>query len=95
MMNETLITRIMGISKSAIAHVKFNYPNQLKYVKSPEGGIMITGDSSTLADVLTWLEDNHHMHSVRRTGSLDFCERLLLALRAGQFLTCHANELRQ
>lgn len=83
----------MGISKSAIADVKSNYPNQLRYIESPEGGIMITGDSSTLADVLTWLESNNHMHSVRRTGSRYFCERLVSALWEGKFLTCKANEL--
>jgi len=90
MIDNTLITRIMGISKSAIADVRLNYPNQLKYAKSPEGGVMITGDSSTLADVLIWLESNDHMHSVRRTGSLYFCECLLLALREGELLICNA-----
>ncbi len=93
MINNTLVTRIMGVSKSVIADVKLNYPCQLRYLDSPEGGIMITGDSSTLADVLAWLESNKHMHSVRRTGSRYFCERLILVLWEGKFLTCNANEL--
>lgn len=93
MVNYTLITRIMGISKAAIAEVKLNYPNQLQYAKSPEGGIMITGDSNTLADVLRWLESNAHMHSVRRQGSRYFCEQLLLSLQEGELLTLNTNEL--
>jgi hypothetical protein len=91
MIDDTLITRIMGISKSAIADVKLNYSHrQLNYFKSPEGGMMVTGDSSTLEEILAWLENNHQMHSVRRVGSQCFCEHLLLALREGKFLTYHA-----
>ncbi|MGZ5051952.1 MAG: hypothetical protein ACXWF8_04775 [Methylobacter sp.] len=92
MSDHTLITRIMGISKTAASDIKQKYPNQLKYMHSPEGGTAITGDSSTLADVLEWLESNEHMHSVRRAGSFYFCECLFLALRRGELLTCSAAE---
>lgn len=90
MSDPTLITRIMGISEIAASGIKQKYPEQLKYGNSPEGGTAITGDSSTLADVLLWLESNKYTHSVRRTGSMYFCECLFSALSKGELLTCGA-----
>ncbi|TAN71669.1 MAG: hypothetical protein EPN17_00605 [Methylobacter sp.] len=84
MSNETLITRIMGIAKTAIIDIESNYPNQLSYADSPEGGTAITGADSTLTDILIWLENNGHMHSVRRAGSRYFCERLFWSLQPRQ-----------
>lgn len=84
MANETLITRIMGIAKAAIIDIESNYPNQLSYADSPEGGTAITGADSTLADILAWLESKGHTHSVRRAGSRYFCERLFWTLQPKQ-----------
>ncbi len=87
MMDNTLITRIMGIPESAVSYLKSNYPNQLEYCRSPEGGIMIRGDGSLLSAISIWLESKGYTHNVRRKGSDYYCKQLLLALRQGKFLT--------
>lgn len=66
MTNKTVITRIIGVAEAVTKEIELNYPNLLNYAKSPGGGIIITGDNSTLTNIVTWLEDKGYTHSVQR-----------------------------